>query len=65
MNKRIEYKVGSNKVLAIFVNINKGASIQLFNYSQLNTKQGGLSNKSTFSHVMAFLESALNNKRNI
>src|SRR5438876_3086885 len=39
-NKRIEYKVGSNKVLAIFVNTNKGAFIRLFDYSQLKTKLG-------------------------
>ena len=45
-NKRIEYKVGSNKVLALFVFTNKGALIRLFDYSQLKTKQGEASNKS-------------------
>ena len=30
--------MGSNKVLAIFVNTNKGALVRLFDYSQLKTK---------------------------
>src|SRR5208282_5217312 len=38
-NKRIEYKIGSNKVLFLFVNMNKGTLIRLFDYSQLKTKQ--------------------------
>jgi len=33
VNKRIEYKVGSNKIFAIFVNTDKGALIRLFDYS--------------------------------
>lgn len=46
VNKRIEYKVGSNtKVLAIFMNKNKGALIRLFDYSQLKTKLGEASTK--------------------
>jgi len=45
-NKRIEYKVGLNKVLFLFVNTNKGALIRLFDYSQLKNK-GEAANKST------------------
>ena len=45
-NKRIEYEVGSNKVLFLFVNTNKGALIRLFDYSQLKNK-GEAANKST------------------
>src|SRR5204862_4935000 len=67
-NKRIEYEVSSNKVLFLFVNMNKGASIRLFHYSQLKTKQGRRLIKAchyVFSRVIASVELALNNKRNI
>ena len=44
--KLMNFEVGSNKVLFLFMNTNKSASIQLFDYSQLKTKQGEVSNKS-------------------
>src|SRR5437667_5535776 len=62
-NKRIEYEVSSNKVLFLFVNTNKGASIRLFDYSQLKTKQEERPIKArhyAFSRVMASVELALN-----
>src|SRR5579859_2148116 len=46
-NKRIEYEVGTNKIRALFVDTDKGTLIRLFNYSQLKTKQGEVSNKTT------------------
>src|SRR5438552_4605762 len=50
------------------MNMKKGASIQLFDYLQLKTKQGEDPIKVchyVFSCVMASVELALNNKRNI
>src|SRR5579859_2740040 len=67
-NKRIEYKVDPNKNFAIFVNTNKGALIRLFDYSRLKTKLGERPIKArhyVFPRVMASVELALNNQRNI
>ena len=47
------------------MNTNKGALIRSFDYSPLKTKQGEPSKKNAFSIVIASIESALNNKRNI
>ena len=53
MNKRIEYKVGVNKIQAIFVDTDKGTLIQLFGYSQLKIKHEEASMKArhyVFTH---------------
>src|SRR5579859_500256 len=47
-NKRIEYKVSTNKIRALFVDTDRGTLIRLFGYSQLNIKHEELSNKITY-----------------